>query len=107
MLTSLQSLAADPVTSFVVSVAGVLVGALITWLVSRHYYKRAGDELREEAALLHKSTNAIVYILQHPEAEIEVKRDSSGRLNALVVSSTARAAGTSEVIGVGADGSQS
>ena len=95
MLTLLQSFAAAPVTSLVVSVAGVLIGSLITWLVSRHYYKRAGDELREEAAFLHKSTNAIIYFLQNPDAEIEVKRDSSGRLTALVVSSTMRAAGAS------------
>lgn len=37
-----------------VAIVGILVGALITWIVAHVYYKRAGDELRGEAAELRK-----------------------------------------------------
>jgi hypothetical protein len=46
---------------------GVLLGGLITWLVSRHYYKKAGDELylasenlRQEALEINRLTNIVL-----------------------------------------------
>lgn len=42
----------------------VLVGAVITFFVSRHYYKRAGDDLRLEAQSLHKQTQLILVSLE-------------------------------------------
>jgi hypothetical protein len=35
---------------------GVLLGGIITWLVSRYYYKRAANELCQEAAKLREET---------------------------------------------------
>jgi hypothetical protein len=61
------------------------VGAAITWLVAWFYYKRAGDELREEAKALRSATDAILYIQQNPGAKVEVKRDEQGRVLGLIV----------------------
>lgn len=45
-------------------IVSVLVGAGITFFVSRYYYKRAGDELRQEARSLHKQTQLILLSLE-------------------------------------------
>ncbi|MES1993261.1 MAG: hypothetical protein V4457_06580 [Pseudomonadota bacterium] len=45
-------------------IVSVLVGGVITFFVSRHYYKRAGDDLRLEARSLHKQTQLILVSLE-------------------------------------------
>ncbi len=40
----------------------VLVGAVVTWLFAWFYYKKAGDELREEAKNLAKQTTNILSV---------------------------------------------
>jgi hypothetical protein len=40
---------ADGVASWIGNALAVLVGGLITWLASRHYYVEAGKDLRREA----------------------------------------------------------
>ena len=67
------------------TILSVVVGGLITWLVSWVYYKRAGNELRDEAASLRAATNAILYIQQNPGAKVEVQRDGKGDIAGLLV----------------------
>ena len=70
------------------SVEGLIsmaVGGLVTWGVAWWYYKRAGDELRTEAASLRTATDAILYIQQNPGATVDVDRDASGRVVGLLV----------------------
>jgi len=92
---------------FVSTLISVLLGGVITWLAAWIYYKKAGDDLKKEAALLKKATAAIVYFLEHPDAEIEVRRDVYGNPVGLIVSATGHARGTSMAEGVAADASDS
>jgi hypothetical protein len=43
---------------------GILIGAAITWLVSRNYYQKAGRELREEAEKLRKKIDMVLRALE-------------------------------------------
>lgn len=81
----------------------ILIGSAVTWFFAWFYYKRAGDELRKEAELLQKATNAIVYFLEHPSAEIEARRDTAGRVVGVIVSAAAHAQGGSLAKGVVVD----
>ena len=81
----------------------ILIGGAINWICAWFYYKRAGDELRKEAAFLQKAASAIIYFLEHPEAEVKVQRDDAGRAIGLIVSTEARARGTSTAKGVTSD----
>jgi len=84
--------------SLILTLIGILLGSVITWLVSRFYYKRAGDELRHEAFLLHKVSSAISYQLENPEAKLKVIRDDQGRLTGeIVVYSEGSASGSSSI----------
>ena len=66
----------------------LVVGSVITFWVTWHYYKKAGDELKQEAAQLRTISMGIVYMLEHPKANIEVNRDDAGNLIGLKVIST-------------------
>jgi hypothetical protein len=79
------NLLADPLYAVLI---GSLIGGVFTWVVAWIYYKRAGDELKAEAAALHRAASAIVYFLEHPDANIEVQRDSQGRITGLIVGMT-------------------
>jgi hypothetical protein len=79
----------------------MLFGAAVTWFAAWFYYKRAGDELRKEAALLQKASNAIVYFLENPGANIEVRRDADGRPVGLIVRAAGKASGSSQAKGAG------
>lgn len=68
------------------AIVSMIVGALITWAVAWFYYKRAGDELRQESMALRSATDAILYIQQNPGAKVEVRRDEQGRVLGLIVS---------------------
>jgi hypothetical protein len=52
MTASLQAFL--EMTGVIETLVGIVVGGLITWLVSYRYYKKAGDELRHEAESLRK-----------------------------------------------------
>lgn len=58
---------------------GVIAGGLITWLVSRHYYKRAGDELREEAKALRNQTRIILLALEDM-GYVTLNKDEHGNI---------------------------
>lgn len=100
MCTSLQALFLNLDLAAIIS---TLVGAAITWFVAWLYYKRAGTELKGEATLLRKANMAMVYMLEHPDAHIEVRRDDAGNPIGLIVSATARAEGRASVEGSIAD----
>lgn len=58
--------------------ASVAAGALITWFAAWYYYKRAGEELKQEAARLKKTTELILRWLENKGENIEVIRDETG-----------------------------
>lgn len=87
------------------SVVATLVPVLITWFLAWKYYKKAGDELKAEAELLRKASMAIVYMLEHRNAKIEVRRDDAGNPIGLIVPATARTEGKSTATGVGSNAS--
>lgn len=60
------------------SLIGTAVGALVTWIVARFYYKRAGDELHKEAEALRHETSTILSWLEHSDTVKELIRDEDG-----------------------------
>lgn len=56
------------------TVLSLFIGGVITWLVARHYYKKAGDELREEARRLREQTQLILTALEQAGL-VELQRD--------------------------------
>lgn len=78
---------------------GVIVGALVTWYASKHYYEKAARELRDETKRLHAALSALMYKLEHPEAEVEVIRDADGRITGLAVKIQGLATGLSFAAG--------
>jgi hypothetical protein len=72
--------------SFGLGIGGVVVGGLITWGVSWHFYRKAGDELRAEAERLRRLSELVLYVQLHPDAQIEAKRDEKGHVTGLIVS---------------------
>jgi hypothetical protein len=64
---------------------GLAVGAGVTWLVAWYYFKRAGEELRREAAMLHKATSLVLAYLENQRSDVTVQRDSEGRVIGLIV----------------------
>lgn len=70
--------------NFFVGVLGVAVGAFITWRVSKHYYERAGRELREESEALRGLVGMILRAMQNAGLA-EIKRDEKGKMMLLVI----------------------
>lgn len=58
---------------------GIVVGGLVTWAVAHVYYKRAGDELRTEAAELRKLISMVLTAMEH-QGLAKLSRDSTGRI---------------------------
>ena len=83
MWTFATAVLEDPALAALIS---MFVGGLIAWLAAWIYYKRAGDEFRAETALLKKANRAIAYMIEHPDAEIEVRRDKEGNPTGFIVS---------------------
>ena len=100
MWNQMENFFSNPAWATLVS---VFAGGLITWLASWLYYKKAGDDLRKETELLRKANMAVVYMLEHPDANIEVRRDDAGNPIGLIVSATGHSQGTSSVRGVGSN----
>lgn len=84
----------DPWASALLS---TLAGALITWVVSRNYYKRAGDELKAEAARLQRTSELILRWLELRGEDVSVLRDEAGRPAGL-----SRTIGVADALSVGA-----
>lgn len=64
---------------------GVIIGGVITWVVSWYFYKKAGDELKAEAEKLKLTSDLIMYKLQYPETPTEIIRDDNGTVTGLKV----------------------
>ena len=101
-LSALSEFLSDPLISTMVGTGiGTCIGGVITWLVSRYCYKRAGEDLRREAFLLHMASSAICYQFENPDAKMKVIRDDTGRLTGeIIVCSEGRASGSSSAEGV-------
>jgi hypothetical protein len=59
-------------------IASTFIGASITWWVSRHYYKKAGDDLRVEAEELKKLNEMVLRALEEANV-VTIRRDENGR----------------------------
>ncbi len=71
--------------AFVYTVVGIALGALVTFLVSRHYYQRASQDLQTEAEGLRRQAreareyvNTLISYLESA-GQIRVTRDEEGR----------------------------
>lgn len=100
MWALVKSALGDPA---IATLVGIFIGGGITWLAAWIYYKKAGDELKKETALLRKANMAIVYMLEHPNAKAEVSRDAEGNPVGLIVSARGEAHGKSTAKGVMSD----
>jgi hypothetical protein len=67
-------------TGVIETLVGIVVGGLITWLVSYWYYKKAGDELRHEAERLRKLHELALYAQTNPGVKLQLIRDSAGNI---------------------------
>ena len=100
MWDCLETLLSNPAIATLVA---IFIGGLITWVAARFYYKKAGDEFREETVLLKKANMVVAYMLEHPDAKVEVRQDDKGNPIGIIVSATAHAKGKATVKGVGSD----
>jgi len=62
----------------------LMLGGLITFLVSRYYYKRASEELKRETESLHKNTILILRGLKE-NGIIDYTEDEYGNPKGLIV----------------------
>jgi len=69
---------------------GILIGGVITYFVSRHYYIKAGKELVEESKKLKLTSDLILYKLQYPNTPTELKRNENGDVVGLIVNMSAK-----------------
>lgn len=58
---------------------GILLGALVTWVVARLYYKKASEELHHEARELRRLNNLMLQGMEYA-GWIELTRDNSGNI---------------------------
>lgn len=65
------------------TVVSIFVGAVITWAVAHIYYKRAGDQLRAEAANLRELVSMILTSMEH-QGLAKLNRDSAGNITGFV-----------------------
>jgi hypothetical protein len=63
----------------------VLFGGLITWLVSKRYYLKASEELKDATKEINKMLHFIVHILEQ-NGQFEIKRDDQGNIIGLIIS---------------------
>jgi hypothetical protein len=74
----------EVVLNFFIGVLGIAVGAFITWRVSKHYYERAGRELRDESEALRGLVGMILRAMQNAGLA-KIKRDEKGKMTLLVI----------------------
>ncbi len=69
---------------FIWGFVALIIGALVTWLCSRYYYKRAGDELRIEADRIRRLSTFICDALEQAGLTA-FKRNKEGEIAAQYV----------------------
>lgn len=70
------------------TIISILIGATITWLVSRYYYKKAGGELKAEANNLQRTNEMILRWLEVDGNNIRIIRDDDGKPDSLARTDT-------------------
>ncbi len=81
-----------------ISVVAVLVGAVITWYLSRRYYKKAGADLVKEAAeLRHLST--IMLNAMEDGGLVKLNRSETGQIVGRRIEATAVFEGSTTLTG--------
>jgi len=78
----------------------VLIGAGVTWLAAWLYYKKAGNELRQETAKLRRLTTLVLHSLEEASL-VKLRRDESGKIIGLVIYGSAKLIGEGLVSGKG------
>ncbi|MDB9782335.1 hypothetical protein OAB88_04435 [Winogradskyella sp.] len=66
-------------------VLGTILGVLVGFFISYFFYRRSTKELEKQANRLKLASDLILYKLQYPSAETEIKRDDSGDVIGLKV----------------------
>ena len=77
---------------------GVLVGALVTWLVARCYYVKASNDLRTTAEELRHLNEMILSALEQANL-VEINRNENGKPVGLVLKLSGTVSAKSEVHG--------
>jgi hypothetical protein len=70
--------------SVTVTLLSVGLGGLITYLVSRMYYRRAATELKNESAELRRLTTLVLSAMEHAGL-VSLARDKAGRITGFVI----------------------
>ena len=70
--------------NFWISMAGVFIGGLITWLVALSYYKKASQDLKKEASELKNLTKIIARGLEN-SGQMKLNKDEKGEIIGLVI----------------------
>jgi hypothetical protein len=58
---------------------GIFIGGIITWLVAWYYYRKAGQELKQEAAELRRLNNLMLHGMEHADW-IKLTRNNFGQI---------------------------
>ena len=80
-------------STLALTMLGILLGGLITWIASRHYYLRSSKELEAEAARVRKLTTLVLRALEE-KGLARLNRDAQGEITGLVLDVTAAFKGT-------------
>ena len=92
-MNSINEFLAKPLWSVLV---GAAVGAAVTWLAACWYYRKAGEELRDESTKLRQATDRVLYCLTNRNAQVSAEYDESGHVSGLVVTASGVAQGLSQ-----------
>ena len=88
----------DFIYTIVATLVGVIIGGIITWYVSKKYYKRASQEMKEESDKLIKKINLILRSMEEAGL-IEYTRDEQGNIKGLVIKLSGSIKGKSNMHG--------
>jgi hypothetical protein len=69
----------DLISSIIGTIIGIIIGGVITYMVSRHYYVRAGDDLRKEASELKKQIKWLLLGMEKM-GWVKLNRDQKGNV---------------------------
>jgi len=67
-------------SNIVVPFISTMVGCVVAWLTSRHFYKKSGNKLKEESQELRKLINALIILEQDDKGQIRPMTDSENKL---------------------------
>jgi hypothetical protein len=85
--------------NFLSMIVSIFIGVAATWVFALIYYKKAGDELKQEAQRLRQRADLTIYCLTNPGAKVEAIRDGNGEVTGLKVLISGEASGKATVVG--------